>query len=58
MQALCGAIAQFSLSGAARWMSLRRVDISDADTLTVEPEGIAIHHTIYAAAYVAKSELS
>lgn len=57
MQALSSTIAQFSFSGTARWVGLRRVDIGDADAFTVEPEGIAIHYAIDPAADVTKSEL-
>jgi len=57
MQALGGTITQFSFSGTARWVGLRRVDIGDADAFTVEPEGIAIYHAIDPAADVAKSKL-
>jgi len=58
MQALSGTIAQFSFSGTARWVGLRRVNVSNADALAVEPKGVTINHTIDPAADVAKSELS
>lgn len=58
MQALGSTIAQFSLSGAARWMGLRRVNVGNPYALAVEPKGVAIHHAIDPAANVAKPEVS